>query len=70
MVISTESLWDEVADVLSDGSVIEYQNATVYGDLEQEQVLHQGDIRILLNGWIVLPTGRLLSPEAVHHIDP
>ncbi|WP_232703562.1 hypothetical protein [Halobacterium wangiae] len=70
MVISTKSVWDEVADELSDGSVIEYENATVYGDFEQEQVLHQGNVRILPNSWIALPTGRLLSPEAVHHIDP
>lgn len=70
MVLSTTSVWDEIADDLSDGTVIEYQTATVYGDFEQERVLHQGDIRILPNGWIALPTGRLLSPEAVHHIDP
>lgn len=70
MVISTKSVWDEVAEELSDGSVIEYENATVYGDFEQEQVLHQGSVRILPNSWIALPTGRLLSPEAVHHIDP
>jgi len=70
MVISTKSVWDEVAEELSDGSVIEYENATIYGDFEQDQILHQGSIRILPNGWVALPTGRLLSPEAVHHIDP
>jgi len=50
--------------------VIEYENAPVYCDFEQEQVLYQGVVRILPNSWLVLPTGRLLSPEAVHHIDP
>ncbi|WP_424003663.1 hypothetical protein ACOZ4I_05050 [Haloarcula salina] len=70
MVISTASVWDEIADELADGTVIEYEDATVYGDFEQDQILHQGAVRVLPNGWIALPTGRLLSPEAVHHIDP
>jgi len=70
MVISTTSVWDEVADELSDRSVIEYEDATVYGDFEGERVLHEGAVRILPNGWIALPTGRLLSPEAAHHVDP
>jgi len=70
MVISTASVWDEVADELAENQIIEYENATVYGDFEQETVLHRGSIRILPNSWIALPTGRLLSPEAVHHIDP
>jgi len=70
MVISTESVWGEVADEISDTVVIEYEAATVYGDFEQEQVIHQGKVRLLPNGWVALPTGRLLSPDAVHHIDP
>ena len=57
-------------DELSDKHFIDYENATVYGDFEQEQVLHQGRVRILPNVWVSLPTDRLLSPEAVHHIDP
>lgn len=47
----------------------EYENVIVYGDMEGDTVLHDGAIRILANGWIQLPTDRLLSPEAVHHID-
>jgi len=57
-------------DELSDKRVIDYADATVYGDFEQEQVLHRGELRVLPNGWVALPTDRLLSPEAVHHIDP
>ena len=57
-------------DEVSDHLLIEYENATVYGDFEQELVLHQGKVRILPNGWVALPTELLLSPEAVHHIDP
>ena len=65
MVLSTNSVWDEVADTFEQ----EYTNSVVYGDFEQETVLHEGDVRLLANGWVALPTGRLLSPEAVHHID-
>ncbi|MFB6251956.1 MAG: hypothetical protein ABEI27_09795 [Halobellus sp.] len=50
--------------------MIEYEKATVYGDFKQERVLHQGWIRMRPNRWIALPTGRLLSSDAVHHIDP
>ena len=70
MVITTTSVWDEIADEIADGLVIEYEDATVYGDFDQEQVLHRGAVRMLPNSWVALPTGRLLSPEAVHHIDP
>lgn len=66
MVISTEPIWEGFADEI----VIEYEDATVYGDFDQEQIIHQGKVRILPNGWVALPTDRLLSPEAVHHIDP
>lgn len=65
MVISTESAWGELADLF----VQEFQNAIVYADYDQEVILHEGELRILGNGWIELPTGRLLSPEAIHHID-
>lgn len=65
MVISTEPVWEAFKDEL----VITYENATVYGDFEQERILHEGEIRLLPNGWVALPTGRLLSPDAVHHID-
>ncbi|MDB9250542.1 hypothetical protein PN419_16295 [Halorubrum ezzemoulense] len=59
-----------VPDELPDQLLVDYENATVYGDLEQEKVLHQDKVRVLPNGWVALPTDRLLSPEAVHHIDP
>jgi len=41
----------------------------VHADLQQETVLHEGALRLLANGWIELPSGRLLSPDAVHHVD-
>ena len=59
-----------VPDELPDQLLVDYENATVYGDLEQENILHQSKVRVLPNGWVALPTDRLLSPEAVHHIDP
>jgi hypothetical protein len=65
MVISTDSVLEGFADLF----VTEYANATVYADFEQETVLHRGQVRILATGWVELPSGRLLSPAAVHHID-
>jgi hypothetical protein len=65
MVISDEPAWGDLADAF----VQQYDEAVVYGDFEQERVLHEGAARVLANGWVELPTGRLLSPEAVHHID-
>lgn len=65
MVISSEPVWGEAVDHF----VQEHDHAVVYGDMEGETVLHEGAIRILANGWVKLPTGRLLSPSAVHHID-
>lgn len=65
MVVSTEPVWDELPDYF----VREYENAIVYADFEQETVLHEDGVRLLANGWVELPTGRLLSPDAVHHID-
>jgi hypothetical protein len=65
MVVSTTSAWDELADLF----VREYRDAVVYADAEQETVLHEGELRVLPNGWVELPSGRLFSPDAVHHID-
>lgn len=69
MVISTKSPLDLADGKLKDLFVKEYEDAVVYGDVDGETVLHEGAIRVLANGWVELPTGRLLSPKAVHHID-
>lgn len=53
-----------------DDFVKEYRDAVVYGDREGEDVLHEGPVRVLANGWVELGTGRLISPDAVHHVDP
>ncbi|WP_336339262.1 hypothetical protein [Haloarcula brevis] len=65
MVISTEPAWGDAVEQF----VKEYEDAVVYADMDQETVLHEGRARVLGNGWVELPTGRLLSPDAVHHID-
>lgn len=65
MVISSEPVWGEAMEDF----VREYEHAVVYGDMDGATVLHEGTIRLLANGWVELPTGRLLSPDAVHHID-
>jgi hypothetical protein len=65
MVFTMESLREAISDLL----VSEYDDAVVYGDAAGETVLHEGPVRVLANGWVELPTGRLLSPDVVHHID-
>lgn len=65
MVISTEPAWGDVAEYFT----TEFENAVVYADRESETVLHEGSCRLLASGWLELPTGRLLSPGAVHHVD-
>ncbi|GGL48348.1 hypothetical protein [Halocalculus aciditolerans] len=66
MVTSTRGVWDVLAGYFERT----YDDAVVYGDRESETVLHEGEVRVLANGWVELPTGRLLSPDAVHHVDP
>ncbi|MFC3959453.1 hypothetical protein [Halovivax cerinus] len=70
MVISTEPPFG--LSELDEGRALvrTYENALVYGDMDGETVLHEGPVRVLANGWVSLPSGRLLSPDAVHHVDP
>lgn len=65
MVVSTDPAWEVIVERFE----IEYGDAVVYADREGETVLHEGALRVLANGWVELPSGRLLSPEAVHHVD-
>jgi prophage tail gpP-like protein len=44
-------------------------SVVVYADPDGETVLHEGPATVRANGWIELPSGRLLSPSAVHHVD-
>lgn len=44
-----------------------YDHAVVYAD--EDTVLYEGQVTVRANGWIELRGGRLLSPNAVHHID-
>lgn len=70
MVVSTESVWDEAIEGALEELVREHDAAVVYADREGETVLHEGPVRLLPNGWLEVPSGRLLSPSAVHHVDP
>lgn len=47
----------------------DYESAVVYGDAEGKTVIHEGRVTVLANGWVAIPDGRLVSPDAVHHID-
>lgn len=64
MVAAPDSLWQYLTELFEH----EYDHAVVYADAEQT-VLHEGPIRLLATGWVELPSGRLLSPNAVHHVD-
>lgn len=65
MVASTTPVWDAIADLF----LQEHGEAVVDADFQQDTILHEGAVRVLPSGWVELPSGRLLSPEAVHHID-
>lgn len=58
-----------VRDTFKDIFEHRYAEAVVYADREGETILHEGPVRMRMDGWLELPAGRLLSPEAVHHID-
>lgn len=64
-MFSTDPAWGDIDEAFAR----EYRDAVVYADFEQETVLHEGAVRLLANGWVELPSGRLLSPDAVHHVD-
>jgi hypothetical protein len=65
MVFSTEPVWSEIAGDFTK----ECESAVVYADFEEGTVLHEGPLGVLGNEWVELPSGRLLSPDAIHHVD-
>ena len=66
MIVPAEPLLDALSDLFED----DYEEVVVYGDADGETVLHEGPAKVRANGWVELPSGRLLSPQAVHHVDP
>jgi hypothetical protein len=46
-----------------------YHDAVVYDAAEADEPLYEGPIVVHANGWLELEGNRLLSPNAVHHID-
>ncbi|WP_435361408.1 hypothetical protein [Haloarchaeobius sp. DFWS5] len=68
--LSTNSaLLEAVRDSFREIFEHQYEDVVVYGDREGEVILHEGSVRMRGDGWLELPTDRLLSPEAVHNID-
>ncbi|WP_248910796.1 hypothetical protein [Halocatena marina] len=68
--VSTDSFVPEaIRDAFREIFEHQYDDVVVYGDRENDVVLHEGPVRMRGDGWLELPTGRLISPEAVHHID-
>jgi hypothetical protein len=56
-------------DEVSDQLLIDYENATVYGDFEQEQVLHQGRFVSSRMGGLRYPlTGSCLQKQSITSI--
>ena len=66
MFTPAEPLLEALAELFED----DYESVVVYGDVDGETVLYEGPATVRANGWIELPSGRLLSPESVHHVDP
>ena len=60
---------DAIVDALRTIFEDERDSVVVYADPDGETVLHEGPATVRANGWVELPSGRLLSPAAVHHID-
>lgn len=60
---------EAIVDALRELFLDEHEQVVIYADAESETVLHEGAATIRGNGWVELPSGRLLSPAAVHHID-
>ena len=60
---------DAIVDALRTIFEDERDSVVVYADAAGEMVLHEGPATVRANGWIELPSGRLLSPAAVHHVD-
>lgn len=68
-VAASDAVLDALRDAFREFFEHEYEEVAVYADREGRTVLHEGPVRIRGDGWLELPTGRLLSPEAVHHVD-
>ncbi|WP_435319865.1 hypothetical protein [Haloarchaeobius sp. TZWSO28] len=66
---TSSPLLEALRDVFRDVFEHQYDDVVVYADRESEVVLHEGSVRMRGDGWLELPTGRLISPDAVHHID-
>ena len=73
MVISSRPIWggfvSRVWRRLETAFDHSYERGVVYGDADETEVLYDGPLRLLANGWLEVGDGRLLSPDAVHHVD-
>ncbi|WP_336135165.1 hypothetical protein [Natronomonas amylolytica] len=57
------------AEALRDFLQTTLEDAVIYGE-DGETVIHEGPATIKPDGWVELPDGRLISPGAIHHIEP
>ncbi|MFC6964463.1 hypothetical protein ACFQL7_24500 [Halocatena marina] len=62
--VSTDSFVPEaIRDAFREIFEHQYDDVVVYGDRENDVVLHEGPVRMRGDGWLELPTGRLISPK-------
>lgn len=66
MILPAKRVVDALRELFEDSR----ESVVVYADADGETVLHEGAATVRANGWVELPSGRLLSPQAVHHVDP
>ena len=60
---------ETVAEALREFFEDDRERAVVRADPEGETVLHEGPATVQADGWVELPSGRLLSPSAARPID-
>ena len=65
MIAPAETMLEAFRELFED----DHERVVVYADPAGETVLHEGPAMVRANGWVELPSGRLLSPATVHHID-
>jgi hypothetical protein len=65
MLAPAEAVADALRTVFEDRR----DSVVVYADPDGETVIHEGPATFRATGWVELPSGRLLSPSAVHHVD-
>lgn len=46
-----------------------YDYAVVYDGPDETDIIHEGETRVYLNGWVETENGDNFSPNTIHHIE-